>query len=120
MISDDPFNKNNMSDFSFTIQRRLMEDEENFIYETIEPFCSRVTQKKLSKKELARLLTVAERIEPFTYDEQCLFLAAISRERTICAKVMNEAATSENTLDLVKVCDEIERKVKKAFPGEWK
>ena len=39
-------------DFTYEIRRRVREDEENFIFETIEPYCSTVAQQKISKKEL--------------------------------------------------------------------
>lgn len=38
--------------FTYEIERRVREDEENFIFETIEPYCSNIAQQKLSKKDL--------------------------------------------------------------------
>lgn len=39
-------------DFTYEIQRRVREDEDNFIFETIEPYCSNIAQVKISKKDL--------------------------------------------------------------------
>ena len=35
-----------------TIAEKVREDEENFIFEVIGPFCSEVAQRKISKKDL--------------------------------------------------------------------
>ncbi len=39
-------------DFNYEIKRRVREDEDNFIFETIEPYCSNIAQQKISKKDL--------------------------------------------------------------------
>lgn len=39
-------------DFTYEIKRRVREDEDNFIFETIEPYCSNIAQQKISKKDL--------------------------------------------------------------------
>jgi len=39
-------------DFTYEIRRRVREDEDNFIFETIEPYCSKIAQQKISKKDL--------------------------------------------------------------------
>lgn len=39
-------------DFTYEIQRRVREDEDNFIFEAIEPYCSNVANMKISKKDL--------------------------------------------------------------------
>lgn len=39
-------------DFTYEIRRRVREDEDNFIFETIEPYCSNIAQQKISKKDL--------------------------------------------------------------------
>lgn len=39
-------------EFSYELQRRVREDEDNFIFETIEPFCSDIAQQKISKQDL--------------------------------------------------------------------
>lgn len=43
-----------MADFSVIeqITRRITEDNENFIFETIRPFCEEIVQQKLSKKDI--------------------------------------------------------------------
>ena len=38
--------------FTYEIERRVREDNENFIFETIEPYCSNIAQQKISKKDL--------------------------------------------------------------------
>lgn len=42
---------------------RLQETEEEFIYQSISPFCSNVLQRKISKKELEEKLVRAERMK---------------------------------------------------------
>ena len=39
-------------DFTYEIKRRVIEDNENFIFETLEPYCSNIAQQKISKKDL--------------------------------------------------------------------
>ena len=57
--------------------------------------------------------------EPLTDPEQRVFLSAISKEKKLCQnieKLWDELhLSSDDDVDLVKVCDEIERKVKKAL-----
>lgn len=57
-------NYNNLSEeittINYTIRRKIQQDEENFIFETIEPFCTDVLQKKISKRELINRLTRPE------------------------------------------------------------
>lgn len=46
-----------MEDMSlYEIETRVQEDSENFIFETISPFCEQVLQRKISKKELEQAL----------------------------------------------------------------
>lgn len=47
---------NSMNDYFTTIQLQLTETYEDFIYETILPYCEEVTQLKINKQELKRLL----------------------------------------------------------------
>lgn len=60
-------------------------------------------------------------IEPLTDEEKRIFLAAMGKEEKLCQNIeelwekLN--LRSANDIDLVKVCKEIERKVKKAL---WK
>lgn len=39
-------------DLTYKIRRQVREDEDNFIFETIEPYCSNIAQQKISKKDL--------------------------------------------------------------------
>lgn len=39
-------------DFTYEIKRRVTEDNDNFIFETIEPYCSNIAKQKISKKDL--------------------------------------------------------------------
>jgi hypothetical protein len=39
-------------DFTYEIKRRVREDADNFIFETIEPYCSDIAQQKISKEDL--------------------------------------------------------------------
>ena len=54
-------------------------------------------------------------IELLTDTEQRIFLKAISREREVCQKVDDEYADDDSKISLVKVCNSIERKVKKIW-----
>ena len=51
-MSDDKF----IFDFEYKIRKQIQEDEENFVYTAILPFCESITEKKLSKKELEKIL----------------------------------------------------------------
>lgn len=54
--------------------------------------------------------------EPLTDKEQRIFLAAMAREKKVCAEVDKEYPNREPYEDsLVRICDEIERKVKGAL-----
>lgn len=39
-------------EFTYEFSHRVIEDEDNFIFETIEPYCSNIAQQKISKKDL--------------------------------------------------------------------
>ena len=54
-------------------------------------------------------------IELLTDTEQRIFLKAISREREVCQKVDDEYSDDDSKVSLVKVCNSIERKVKKIW-----
>ena len=49
---------------------RLQETEEEFIYQSISPFCCNVLQRKISKKELEEKLVRAERMKWITCSER--------------------------------------------------
>ena len=51
-MSDDKF----VFDFEYKMRKQIQEDEENFVYTAILPFCETITEKKLSKKELEEIL----------------------------------------------------------------
>lgn len=54
-------------------------------------------------------------IELLTDKEQRIFLKAINREREVCQKVDDEYSDNDSRVSLVKVCNSIERKVKKIW-----
>lgn len=54
-------------------------------------------------------------IELLTDKEQRIFLKAISREREVCQRVDDEYSDDDSKVSLVKVCNSIERKVKKIW-----
>lgn len=54
-------------------------------------------------------------IELLTDKEQRIFLKAINREREVCRKVDDEYSDNDSRVSLVKVCNSIERKVKKIW-----
>ena len=57
----------------------------------------------------------ADDVELLTDKEQRIFLKAMSREREVCPKVDDEFADDDANISLVRVCNEIERKVKKIW-----
>ena len=54
-------------------------------------------------------------IELLTDTEQRIFLKAIQREREVCQKVDDEYPDDDLKVSLVKICDSIERKVKRIW-----
>lgn len=54
-------------------------------------------------------------IELLTDIEQRIFLSAMRREREICQEVDDEYPDNDSKVSLVKICDSIERKVKKIW-----
>lgn len=69
-------------------------------------------------KEMQSALDLAIKaleIELLTDTEQRIFLKAISREREVCQKVDDEYSDDDSKVSLVKVCNSIERKVKKIW-----
>lgn len=65
--------------------------------------------------EALDLAIKALEIELLTDTEQRIFLKAMSRERAVCRKVDDEYADDDSKVSLVKVCNSIERKVKKIW-----
>lgn len=53
--------------------------------------------------------------EPLTDIEQRIFLAAMAREEKVCKEIDAEWTSELEKISLVRVCREIERKVKKAL-----
>lgn len=49
-------NNNDNVEFVYNIERKIREDEEEFIYTIIKPFCETVVEKRLSKAELKLIL----------------------------------------------------------------
>ncbi len=49
---------NNPDSFEFIdrIKKQILEDEEEFIYRSISPYCESIIEKKISKKELEKIL----------------------------------------------------------------
>lgn len=54
-------------------------------------------------------------IEPLTYNEQLIFLVAMSREEEICKKLDKEQPDAPSSL--IPICKEIVRKVKAVLWG---
>ena len=46
-----------MTNVSYDIVTKVTEDTEKFIFETINPYCEEITQRKIFKKDLERALT---------------------------------------------------------------
>lgn len=66
-------------------------------------------------REALNMAIKALEIELLTDKEQRIFLKAMSREREVCQKVDDEYSDDESNVSLVKVCNSIERKVKKIW-----
>jgi hypothetical protein len=63
-----------MNEYFTTIQLQITETYEDFVYETILPYCQDVTQLKLNKEELKRLLLLGIQKDK-ELKEQCLAYA---------------------------------------------
>ena len=83
--------------------------------EAIEALTSNVVENPELMYEALDMAIKALEIELLTDTEQRIFLKAISREREVCRKVDDEYADDDSKISLVKVCNSIERKVKKIW-----
>jgi len=72
-----------------------------------------LTQNQIN--EAIDMAIKALEIELLTDREQRIFLKAINREREVCQKVDDEYSDNDSRVSLVKVCNSIERKVKKIW-----
>ena len=71
--------------------------------------------KVMKRVEAFDMAIKALEIELLTDKEQRIFLKAINREREVCQKVDDEYSDDDSKVSLVKVCNSIERKVKKIW-----
>lgn len=71
--------------------------------------------KVMKRVEAFDMAIKALEIELLTDTEQRIFLKAINREREVCQKVDDEYSDDDSKVSLVKVCNSIERKVKKIW-----
>lgn len=55
-------------DFTYEFQRRVREDNENFIFEAIEPYCSNIAQEKISKKDLEAAILLWKAAKRYIHD----------------------------------------------------
>lgn len=69
----------------------------------------------MSGQEVEDLINSIPSVESLTDKEQRIFLAAIGREEKVCKEVDEEYTREPYEDSLVRVCREIERKVKKAL-----
>ena len=69
----------------------------------------------LSGQEVEDLINSIPSVEPLTDKEQRIFLAAMGRELKVCKEVDEEMTREPYEDSLVRVCREIERKVKGAL-----
>lgn len=76
-----------------------------------------MTREELKKHCLKQVEPCEDGIELLTDTEQRIFLSAMRREREVCKTVddMHAEHTIGSNVTLVKVCDSIERKVKKIW-----
>jgi len=72
-------------------------------------------KRGMQKQEALDLAIKALEIELLTDKEQRIFLKAINREREVCQKIDDEYSDDDSKVSLVKVCNSIERKVKKIW-----
>ena len=78
-------------------------------------FVLKLRSKLTSDKEALDMAIKALEIELLTDTEQRIFLKAINREREVCQKVDDEYSDDDSKVSLVRVCNSIERKVKKIW-----
>lgn len=57
---------NLISDTMLEISQRVLEDEENFIFEVIKPYCEEIVKRKISKQELKDALLLWEQAKRVT------------------------------------------------------
>ena len=69
----------------------------------------------IQQEQACDLAIKALEIELLTDKEQRIFLKAMSREREVCQKVDDEYSDDDSKVSLVRVCNSIERKVKKIW-----
>ena len=96
----------------------MTNDEAIEVLRTIEVCSFKDKSKKYFFKDVTDALVMAIdalEVEPLTDREQRIFLKAMSREREICKQLDAEYNDKNTTVSLVKVCNEIERKVKKIW-----
>lgn len=72
-------------------------------------------KRGMQKQEALEMAIKALEIELLTDTEQRIFLKAINREREVCQRVDDEYSDDDSKVSLVKVCNSIERKVKKIW-----
>ena len=65
---------NTMDEYFTTIQVKLTETYEDFVYDTILPYCEEVTQLKINKEELKRILLLGIQKDK-ELNKQCLTYA---------------------------------------------
>lgn len=69
----------------------------------------------IQQEQACDMAIKALEIELLTDKEQRIFLKAMSREREVCQKVDDEYSDDDSKVSLVRVCNSIERKVKKIW-----
>lgn len=72
-------------------------------------------KRGMQKQEALEMAIKALEIELLTDTEQRIFLKAINREREVCQRVDDEYSDDDSKVSLVRVCNSIERKVKKIW-----
>ena len=49
--------QNDITELSYKISQTVKETEEEFIFQTIQPYCENILERKINKKDLTNLLT---------------------------------------------------------------
>lgn len=92
-----------------------MTKREMTIEEAIDVLKNDIEICTIQQEQACELAIKALEIELLTDKEQRIFLKAINREREVGQKVDDEYSDNDSKVSLVRVCNSIERKVKKIW-----
>lgn len=96
-------NNNDNVEFVYNIERQIQENEEEFIYTLIEPFCETVVKKKLSKAELKQILEKGM--------QKSIPLDKVKQAREEIENINPVYSTIGDRIPVLKNCDDIKAEV---------